>query len=116
MRPFQSSGGRLAQAQIAHFALFHQVGHGADRFFDGHVGVDTVLVVQVQRIHPQALQGAVDGVADIVGPAIHPAHYGVGRVAHNPEFTGQEHLVALAGNSLADQLLIGVRAVHVSGI
>ena len=37
----------------------HQLGHGAHRVLDGHVGIDAVLVVQVDVVHAQPLQRRV---------------------------------------------------------
>ena len=36
--------------------LFHELGHGADGLFDRHIGIDAVLVVQIDVVHPEAAQ------------------------------------------------------------
>ncbi|MNQ78676.1 hypothetical protein D3C85_935970 [compost metagenome] len=116
VRPFQGRRRGLAQSQITYLAGADQFGHGADGFFDGHLRVDSVLVIQVEGVHAQALQAAVDGLANVFRSPVDATGGGVGRVADDPELAGQEHPVALAGNGLADQFFIGVRAVHVGGI
>ncbi|MCY1440883.1 hypothetical protein D9M71_571740 [compost metagenome] len=75
-----------------------------------------MLVIQVEGVHAQAFQAAVDGLANVFRPTVDAPGSGVRRVADDTELAGQEHLVALAGNGLADQLFIGVRAVHIGGI
>ncbi|MNI29551.1 hypothetical protein D3C73_833710 [compost metagenome] len=116
VRSLQGRRRGLAQAQITHLAGTDQFGHGADGFFDGHLRIDTVLVIQVEGVHAQAFQAAVDGLANVFRPTVDAPGSGVRRVADDTELAGQEHLVALAGNGLADQLFIGVRAVHIGGI
>jgi hypothetical protein len=46
----------LGQADVQHLALGHQRGERADRLLDGRVGVDAVLVVEVDAVGAQPLQ------------------------------------------------------------
>ena len=43
-------GGGFAHAEISDFALFDEIGHGADGFFDRRLGIDAVLVVEIDDI------------------------------------------------------------------
>ena len=61
---------RLAQADVAHLALFDELGHRSDRFLDLHVRVDAVLVEEVDVIGAEALQRALDRAAHVVGRAV----------------------------------------------
>ncbi len=56
MRPADGGDACLRQAERAHLALAHQLGHGADRVLDRHVGIDAVLVVEIDDVEARALQ------------------------------------------------------------
>ena len=43
---------RLGEAEVAHLALLDQLGHRADRLLDRHLGIDPVLVVEVDVSTP----------------------------------------------------------------
>ena len=47
---------RLGEAEVAHLALAHELGHGADRLLDRHRRVDAVLVVEVDVVDAEPLQ------------------------------------------------------------
>jgi hypothetical protein len=49
-------GAGLGQADVPDLAFGHQLGDGADGLLDGRVGVDAVLVVEVDAVGPKALQ------------------------------------------------------------
>ena len=55
----------LGQSDVADLALAYQVGHRPDGVLDRGVRVDPVLVVQVDVVSAEALQGALDGGADV---------------------------------------------------
>jgi hypothetical protein len=46
----------LGQADVQHLALGHQLGERADGLLDRRVGIDAVLVVEVDTVGPQPLQ------------------------------------------------------------
>ena len=61
---------RLGQAEEAHLALAHELGHRADDVLDRHRGIDAVLVEQVDVVGAQPAQRAFDRLADVLGPAV----------------------------------------------
>ncbi len=38
--------------------------------FDGHLGIDAVLVIQIDVVHPEAAQRTLDRGADVFGPTV----------------------------------------------
>ena len=118
VRPADGLGRHFAQAQIAHLARPHQLGHGPHRLLNGHVRVGAVHVVQVDVVGTQALQGAVDGHADVLGPAVDGESGAELPRAVNliAELGGDEVLRALAGNGLAHQPLVQQGTVEVGGV
>ena len=109
-------GGGLGQAEVLDLAGVDQVLDRAGDLLDRHVGVDPVLVVQVDRVDPEPPQRAVDGAGDVVG-AQHPAAgLAVDRVDVLGELGGDHDLVGERGERLADELLVGVRPVDLGGV
>jgi hypothetical protein len=88
-------------------------GHRADRVLDRRLGIDAVLVVQIDVIDAEPLEARIACLPHVLGLAVDPAL----AVHHRDRELGREHdLVALALDRLADEDLVGVRAVHVRGV
>ena len=49
------------ESDVTHFAFGHQPSNGANGLFDWGVGVDSVLVVQIDVVGPESPQGPFDG-------------------------------------------------------
>ena len=113
-------GRSLAEAEVLHLAGLDELSHRPDRLLDLDVRVDPVLVVEVDVVHPQALEGTVDGLADVLRRAIDGAEgrYVTGDcvVQVALELAGDHVLVALALDRPADQLLVGQWAVDLRGV
>src|SRR5262249_15458937 len=86
----------FTQADVANFSGAHQFRHGANRLLDGRVGVDAVLVVEIDVLDAEALQAALDGLPNVLGAAVEAARSGIGWIAHDAEFRGEEDSVTLA--------------------
>ena len=106
---------RLGEPEVADLAGLDQLGHRADGLLDRHGLVDAVLVVEVDVVDAEPLQRGVAGRADVLGAAV-DADAGAVGPALVAELGGQLDLVAAAGDGLADELLVGERAVHVGGV
>ena len=65
---------------------------------------------------PSREQRAVAGLAHVLGPPVDGARGRVVGVAHDAELGGDDRLVAVPGQRLADEHLVGVRPVHVGGV
>ena len=105
----------LGQAEEADLALGHQLGHRPDRLLDRSVRIDAVQVVEIDVIHPQSGQAALDGSTHIGGRSVDLQRGAVGVVA-DAELGRDESLVPPVGQRLADLDLVGVRAVHLGRI
>ena len=70
MRPADGRGRRLAQPEVTHLPLPHQLRHRADGLFNGDLWIDAVLVIEVDVINPQPSERAVAGLADVLRPAV----------------------------------------------
>ena len=72
-----------------------------------------MLVIDVDVINPQPLERAVAGLAHVLRPAVYAPSPLTVRAAHESELRGHPHFVTPAADRLADQLLVGERAVGV---
>ena len=115
MGPADGVGAGFGQADVADLALGHQLGERADGVLDGCVRVDPVLVVQVDVVDAEPLEGSLEGGADVGRAAVEVAGAAAG-VGDHAELGGQHHLVAPSADGPADELLVGERAVDLGGV
>jgi len=105
----------LGQAEVADLAGLNELGHRPDGVLDRGLGVDPVLVVQVDGVDTEPLQARVTRLADVVGGAADAQELAV-LAAHVGELRRDDRGLAAMGDGLADQLLVGERAVHVGRV
>jgi hypothetical protein len=108
--------GGLADADVAHLARSDQLAEGTEGLLDGCVGVDAVLVVEVDDVDAQPLERAVDGLADVLRTAVVAAGAHAVVVELVAELGGQHDLVAALGQHAGEQPLVGQGAVDVGGV
>lgn len=63
----------FGQAEPQHLAFGDQVLHRSGHILHRHVGIDPMLVVEIDMIGAQALEAALDGAADLRRPAVDAA-------------------------------------------
>jgi hypothetical protein len=108
-------GAGFGQADVADLALGHQLSQSAGGVLDRGVRVDPVLVVQVDVVDTEPLQGTFDRSADVSRAAVENTRAATG-VRDEAELRRQHNLVAVALEGLADHLFVGVRAVNLGGV
>ena len=94
--------------------FLHRTGHVLDR----HVGIDAVLVEQVDGLDPEPLERALGRLLDVLRPAVQArlARPLVVSAQVEPELGGDHHLLAERGERFADEFLVRERAVHLGGV
>src|SRR5665647_448497 len=107
---------RLADAQVPHLSGGDQHTERTEGLLDGRFGVDAVLVVEVDDVHIQAPQRCLDRGSDVLRATVDPTSALTALVDLVTELGGQHHLVTAASDGLADQDLVGERAVYVGGV
>jgi hypothetical protein len=105
----------LGQADAADLALGDQFGEGADGVLDGCVGVDAVLVVQIDVVRAEPFEGAFECGADVRRAAVKHAGAAAG-VRDQAELGRQYDLGAAALQRPADEFLVGERPVGFGGV
>jgi hypothetical protein len=108
-------GRGLGKADVQDLALGHQFGQGADGVLDRRVRVDPVLVVEVDAVGSQPLQGAFDRGSDVRGAAVeHPG--ATAGVRDEAELRRHHDTVALPFEGTTDEFLVRVGAVDLGGV
>ena len=62
----------FGKAEVLHLALLNQFFHRSRNVFDRHVGVNAVLIEQVDDIGLQALERGLGDFLDVFWPAVQP--------------------------------------------
>src|SRR6266849_10637214 len=112
----QSVDPGFRQADMSNLALLDQFCQGANRLFNRRIGIDAMLVIEVDVLDAQPLQTSFAGLLHVVGLAADTADVGIARIADNSELCGQHDLVALALDRSSDELFVLVGPVDVGGI
>ena len=98
-------------------ALLNQVFHRPGRLFDGHAGINPVLIEQIDGIHFEALQRAFGNLLDVLWAAVqtYPSAL-AGGIKLEPEFGSDHHFSAERSQGLAHKLFVLEGAVHFGGV
>src|ERR1019366_1738118 len=91
---------RFGKTKGAHLAFFHPQRHRPYWFLARSVGIDAVLVVQLDRIDAEAFQAALDRLADVFGLSVDAP--GAIRSAYDSELGSDHHLAVPPANRAAD--------------
>ena len=81
--------------------------------FYRRVGIDSVLVEQVDRVDSEARQGGVGGLPDELGPTLES---GPSVRVDFPELGGHDDLMTNGGKRVPHELLVRERAVDLRGV
>ena len=108
-------GGGLGHAEVLDLAGRDEFLDGAGDVFDGHVGVDAVLVEQVDGVDAQPGEGGVGDLLDVFGSAGQAGLAAVG-VEREAELGGDDDLAAERLQGFADEFLVDERAVDLGGV
>ena len=110
-------GASFREAEVLHFSCGDEVLDGTGDIFDGDVGVDAVLVEQVDRINVQALEGGIADFFDVLRAAV---EWGGARrqtgLAVEAEFGGDLYLVADWREGFANEDFVGERSIDFGGV
>ena len=95
-----------------------QLLHRARHVFDRHVRVDAVLIEQVDGLDLEPLERALDGLLDVLRPAVQPrrARPLIAAAQVEPELGGDHHLLAEGSEGLAHEFFVRERAVDLGGV
>src|SRR5271169_3858303 len=101
---------------MPNLAFPDQLRQRAHSFLNRRIGINAMLIIEVNVLNAQPLQTSVAGLLHIVRLAIDATNLRVARIADNPELCRQHHLVALALDCTSDEFFVFVRPVDVGGI
>ena len=115
MRPPDRFRRGFGEAEVADLSLVLEARHFPDRIFDRNIGIDAVLIIEIDRLDPEPLEARLAGGADIFRIAAHSEEFAIGP-AHIGELGREKDLVAAAPDGSANELLVLERSVHVGGV
>jgi hypothetical protein len=105
---------RFRQAEVLDLTRPDQILYRARDILDRHVGIDTVLVEQVDGIDSEALQRGLRDLFDVPGPTVQAGLLAIGNL--EAELGRDCHLPAEWCKCLAHEFLVDERAVDLRGI
>jgi hypothetical protein len=100
---------------VEHLACANQFAHRTSHILDRHVGIDAVLIQQIDPIGPQPPQRCLDHFTNVLGTAVHAVLHALWADPES-ELGGDHHLVAHRHQSLTHQLFVGERPIHLGGV
>ena len=106
---------RLGEADEPDLPLLDQLRERADGLLDRRLGVDAVLLVEVDGLDAEAAQARLTRLAHVLGAAVDARRAAVG-VGHEPELGREHDLVAAVADGAAHELLVVPGAVDVGGV
>ena len=98
------------------FSFANEIGESAGGFLDGSFGIDAMLVVQINGVDTETLEAGVARGANISAGTVDAAKRGVGFVADDAEFCGEEDFVTDTANGFADEDFVVTVTVDVGGV
>src|SRR5882672_10302097 len=109
-------GSCLGETEVTDLPRFHQLSHRADGIFDRGIGIDAMLIIEIDNVGSEALQTGFASGTDVFGRS---GYFAPGRIvgrSHDSELGGDGDFVAPSANRSADQLLVAMRSISVRGI
>jgi len=102
---------------VLHLACLDQTLNGTSGFFDGRIGIDAMLVEQVNGVSLQTLQRAFDDLLDVVGATVRCRPLAIVAGIGLESELGRDHDIFAEGSeSFAHDLFIDERAIHFGSI
>ncbi len=107
----------LRQPEVLHLAGLNEVLDRARDILDGHLRIHTVLIQEIDRLHAEPLERTVHGLSDMVRLAVEADKLRTAiRIQLEPELRGDDHLAAERLESLAHQIFVRARAIHLGRV
>jgi hypothetical protein len=101
---------------VPDLALSDQLLHSPSDVLDRNIGIDAVLIEQVNAVGLQAPEGCLGHLPDVLRAAVQPAALSGIRADVEVELGGYDDLVADWGEGLTEELLVDERPVGFGGV
>ena len=110
MRATNRLNTRLGQAEVFDLAFANQVLHGPSDVFDRNVGIDAVLVEEIDPVGLEPLQRGIGHRADVGWPAVETCLLAV--LELEAELRRNHDMIANRSERFADELFVRERPVR----
>ena len=107
----------FGKTKVFYFAFLNQCFHGSGNIFNGHFGINTVLIQEINRLNTQSLKRCLYDIPDVLWTAIESNPFGAAsRIKFETKFCGDDDLIAKRCERLADEFLVCERAINFCGV
>ena len=116
MRAANGIRASFRQPEVAYLARAHQLGHRADGFFDWRLGVNAVLIIEIDAIYIEPAETRVARLFHVLRFAVDSAEAWCARIPQDAEFRRDDDAMPFAADAASEQLFVGVGSVNVGSI
>src|SRR3569832_388542 len=104
---------RLRKSEVSDFTFCDQILHRARDLFDRHVGIDAMLIKQIDVVSLEPLQRCVSDFLHVLRPAIDAELRSLSTgIEFKSELRGDHDFIAYGRKSFADKLFIRKWTIH----
>src|SRR5439155_19849953 len=103
---------RLGESEVQHLSFSDQILYRRSDLFDQHLGIDPVLVKEINAVGSKTLQRRLRHLLDMLWAAIETT---AGAFQVKTKLRSDPHLVANRRERFSDQFFIGIGAVNFCG-
>jgi len=107
-------GRGFGQAKVTDLADLNQLGHGTNGVLDGRIGINPVLIVEIDHVDLQPAQGCLAGRTHIIGLSIDTDKRAIRR-QDIAELGCEHNLAAAIFNGFSNQLFIPTPLAAIRG-
>src|SRR6476646_9029215 len=103
------------ETEITYLALAYEFSHGADSLYYWRIGIDAVLIIEVNSFDAETLKTCFATGAYIIRGTLH-AYEAPVRRSQNAEFGCEHDLIAAVPDRAADQFLVSPHSIDVGRV
>src|SRR5579859_7879905 len=105
----------LGEPEVLHLSLLDQMLHRARHILDRDVGIDAVLIKQVDRVDSESIERCLDDLSDASGAAIQTGTGSGGGILES-EFRGDHNASLERSEGFANELFVVSRTIDFGGV
>src|SRR5438067_12788799 len=95
MRATNRIRARLRQTKETHFALANELGHGVDRFFNRCIGIDSMLIIEIDHVDIEPAKTTFARLAHVIRLSTDSTKLRFLRISQDSKFRGDDNLFAM---------------------
>src|SRR5438105_14161101 len=113
MRAANGIPASFRQPEVAYLARAHQLCHRADGFFDWRLGVNAVLIIEIDAIYIEPAETRITRLFHVLRLAVDSAQAWCARIPQAAEFIRDVDARPFAADAESAQVFVGIGSVNV---